>query len=450
MHIVIITAGGAGMFCGSCMHDNTWARALRDAGHEVTLIPTYTPIRVDEEDLSSRRVFLGGINVYLDYRFRLWRRLPRWMKRWMDHPRLISLATRFAVSNDASELGELTVAMLDGESGPHAQHVDELAAFVGRDLRPDIVCFSNALLAGAVRRLRQNFSGPVLCVLQGDDIFIDSLPGRFRSQVLSRLTERAGEFDGVIVHSGYYREYMAGLLGLPVEKFQSIPLGIGFTGHSGLPREARRCPFRIGYFARVCPEKGLHRLIEAVENLIRVRPDLDVELVAGGFLGPRDARYFEELQRTARPLGNRFRWAGSPVNLQAKVELLCSFDVLCVPTTYREPKGLYALEAMANGVPVVLPAHGAFPEMIQQTGGGVLFDPEQPRQLVETLAGLMDHPESRLAMARAGYDGVRRAYSLDAMTARTLTVFQDFLRGRNSQAPDCSHRGDPADGVETA
>ncbi|MFT5325958.1 MAG: hypothetical protein ACI8P0_003832, partial [Planctomycetaceae bacterium] len=50
MHVAIITAGGAGMFCGSCMHDNTWARALRDAGHDVILIPTYTPIRVDEED----------------------------------------------------------------------------------------------------------------------------------------------------------------------------------------------------------------------------------------------------------------------------------------------------------------------------------------------------------------------------------------------------------------
>lgn len=66
MHIAIITAGGAGMFCGSCMLDNTLARALQAAGTEVTLIPTYTPTRTDEENASLSRVFFGGINVYLD------------------------------------------------------------------------------------------------------------------------------------------------------------------------------------------------------------------------------------------------------------------------------------------------------------------------------------------------------------------------------------------------
>ena len=68
MHIAIVTAGGAGMFCGSCMHDNTWARSLKNAGAQVTLLPTYTPLRLDEHDESSNPVFLGGINVYLDFR----------------------------------------------------------------------------------------------------------------------------------------------------------------------------------------------------------------------------------------------------------------------------------------------------------------------------------------------------------------------------------------------
>ena len=71
MHIAIVTAGGAGMFCGSCMHDNTWARSLKKQGAQVTLLPTYTPLRLDEHDESTRPVFLGGINVYLDFRAQL-------------------------------------------------------------------------------------------------------------------------------------------------------------------------------------------------------------------------------------------------------------------------------------------------------------------------------------------------------------------------------------------
>ena len=438
------------MFCGSCMHDNTWARALRDAGHDVALIPTYTPIRVDEENLSSQRVFFGGINVYLEYRSRLWRRLPRWMTRWVDHPKLISLVTRFAVSNDASDLGELTLAMLDGESGPQAQDVEELAVFVSRELKPDVVCFSNALLAGAVRRLKGEFDGPVLCVLQGDDIFIESLAPAFRSRVIAKLTERASDFDGFIVHSDYYRDHMAELLSLPREKVRSIPLGISFEGHSGQPRDTASAPFRIGYFARICPEKGLHVLIDSVKELRRQRPELNVELVAGGFLGPRDADYFERVKRDAAPLGGAFQWAGSPSDHSTKVDLLRSFDVLCVPTVYREPKGLYALEAMANGIPVLLPAHGAFPQMIDATKGGLLFDPHNPSELTALLCRLVDEPALRADLACSSYAGVRTAFSLAVMTEQTLRVFRDFQATSAAGSKADTEAPDHSDTDETA
>src|SRR5260221_12196740 len=129
MHIALITAGGAGMFCGSCMHDNTLARALIAAGHEVSLIPTYTPIRVDERDVSGHQVFLGGINVYLDAFVPLWRHLPRAITRWLDSPGVIRLASRLAMTSNARKLGRLTVALLEGDQGPQVREIDELAEF---------------------------------------------------------------------------------------------------------------------------------------------------------------------------------------------------------------------------------------------------------------------------------------------------------------------------------
>jgi glycosyltransferase involved in cell wall biosynthesis len=420
MHVAIITAGGAGMFCGSCMHDNTWARALRAAGCEVTLIPTYTPIRVDEQDQSDGQVFLGGINVYLDYQLPLWRRIPRALVRWLDAPFVLNL-TRFA-SSDAKQLGPLALAMLDGEHGPQAREIGELVEFVTRRLRPDVVVFSNALLVGVLRRLRQEFSGTIVCTLQGDDVFLEGLPERYRSEAIERIHERAREFDGFLVHSRYYRDFMAKYLRLPLETFHQIPLGIDLAGHDGRPKPNAGEPFTIGYFARVCPEKGLHRLVEAFRLIHRRSPG--ARLVAGGYLGRRDARYFREIRRAARELGDAFVYAGSPPTAAGKVQLMGTFDVLSVPTEYHEPKGLYVLEALANGVPVVQPRHGAFPELIEATGGGLLVEPGNAEDLAARLEGLMHDPAQRQRLAETGHTRVRELYDARVMAEATLAVFE--------------------------
>jgi glycosyltransferase involved in cell wall biosynthesis len=422
MHVAIVTAGGAGMFCGSCMHDNTWARALRDAGVDVTLIPTYTPIRVDEENLSSRRVFFGGINVYLEHKYRFWRTLPRWMTRWVDRPSLIRLATRFGVSNDAAELGELTLDMLDGELGSQRRDVEELVSFIANELKPDVVCFSNALLAGAVRSLRQNFAGRIFCTLQGDDIFLDGLSDRHRQGAIDRISSRATDFDGFLVHSDYYRDHMSGMLHLPVEKFSRIPLGIDFSGFSARDSLRTDGDFRIGYFARVCPEKGLHLLVEAVRKVRAEHPQ--VKLVAGGYLGSRDAAYFEQVRRDARDLGEAFEYIGSPAEQSEKVTFLQSLDVLSVPAPYQEPKGIYVLEALACGVPVVQPAHGAYPEMIAATEGGLLFRPGDTDDLAAKLSGLIANPTQRAELVARGGTLVRERFSLTAMTIATISAFE--------------------------
>lgn len=438
MKIAIITAGGAGMFCGSCMHDNTWARELINAGAEVLLIPTYTPIRVDEENLSSDRVFFGGVNIYLEHRFRLWQKLPRWMTRWLDSPWLLNLATRGAVSNDAKQLGELTLEMLAGESGPQRQQVDELADFLANDLKPDVVCFSNALLAGALKTIKQKYDCPVLCALQGDDIFLDSLDDEYREKVTLLLSERAKDFDGYLVHSDFYRDAMADRLCLPSERFHRLPLGIDMSHHDGQPKAS--CKFsadselRIGYFARICPEKGLHVLIEAFRLLREEFPNS--RLVAGGYLGKRDQAWFDRLQRDAGDLGRSFEYIGSPPDHASKVAFLKTLDLLSVPTTYQEPKGLFALEAMANGVPVVQPAHGAFPEMLEQTGGGLLFEPGNARELARVIAQCLRNPEKRSELARQGHDGVRESYSGEVMARESMKVFRGYCDRSATGSPE--------------
>jgi len=424
MHIALITAGGAGMFCGSCMHDNTLARALIAAGHEVSLIPTYTPIRVDETNVSTQHVFLGGINVYLDALVPGWRYLPRMMTRWLDSPTVLNLVTRFAISSNARKLGRLTVALLEGDRGPESREIEELVQFLGQKLKPDVVCFSNALLAGVLPRLRQVFSGKICCLLQGDDIFLDELVEPFQQQALHLLRGHARLFDGFLVHSGYYRDFMAAYLELPLEKMHVVPLGIDLTGNDGLPAEAPHDPFTIGYFARVCPEKGLHLLVDAFRIVHKQRPR--TRLLAAGYLGPRDQAYFDDVVRRAQDLGEAFRYMGSPPGHVEKVEFLKSLDVLSVPTTYREPKGLYVLEALANGVPVVQPRHGAFPELLEATGGGLLVNPGDPTDLARGLLELMADPPRRFELAEAGRRNVHAKFNSSMMAEATERVLRSL------------------------
>jgi glycosyltransferase involved in cell wall biosynthesis len=423
MHIAIVTAGGAGMFCGSCMHDNTWARSLKKLGAQVTLLPTYTPLRLDEHDESTRPVFLGGINVYLDFRASFWRTLPRVFTRWLDRPGVIQLATRFGVSNNAQELGELTLAMLAGEAGPQSREIAELATFLGETLNPDTVFFSNALLVGSVRALKQKFKGRIFCILQGDDIFLEGLNEPYRTNALAAIRERARDFDGFFVHSAYYRDFMSGYLGLPPEKFHIIPLGIDLSGHDGTPSEKKADAFQVGYFARVCPEKGLHQLVDGFRLFHKRHPNS--RLRAAGYLGSRDRDYFEKIRQAARDLGTAFDYAGSPKTHEEKVEFLKTLDVLSVPTVYREPKGLYVLEALANGVPVVQPRHGAFPEMLEATGGGLLVEPGDPEDLARALEELMKDPTGRMQFARGGRSAVHSQYDDATMARRTLEILSN-------------------------
>ena len=421
MHIAIITAGGAGMFCGSCMHDNTWARALQAAGHEVSLIPTYTPIRVDEADVSTDRIFFGGLNVYLDYRFPLWQKMPRALTRWLDAPGLLNFVTRFAISNDAQELGALTVAMLQGSAGPNFRETHELADFLGQQLRPDVICFSNILLSGAMPRLRESYSGPVFCLLQGDDIFLADLPEPFAVRSLELISDHGKLFDGFLTHSDYYSDFMSGFLKLPREKFIHLPLGIDLTGHDGRPRESEEPP-TIGYFARICPEKGFDRLLEAF-GLLQQR-HRHVRFRAGGYLGKRDAAFYKKLRPQIDALGAAFEYVGSPATHAEKVAFLKSLDILSVPTTYHEPKGIYVLEALANGVPVVQPRHGAFPELIAASGGGLLVEPDDATALMEGWETLILNPLRRLELAKAGHAHVHERYGTDALVADSVRIFE--------------------------
>src|SRR5437016_4628768 len=233
MRIAYITAGPAGMYCGSCLHDNTLVAALHAQCHDALLIPTSTPIRTDETDVSQDRVFFGGINVYLQQKSGIFRHTPWFLDRLLDFPRLLRWVSRFAVRTRPQDLGELTISMLKGEKGKQRKEIAKLVRYLKRDVQPQLINLTNALLAGMVPALKRELGVPILCTLQGDDIFTEMLPEPHRSQALELLRELCSHIDGFITTSRYYADFMASYFAIPREKFHVVMPGINLKGHGG-------------------------------------------------------------------------------------------------------------------------------------------------------------------------------------------------------------------------
>lgn len=437
LKVAYLTAGAAGMYCGSCMHDNTLAAAMSKLGVDVQLIPAYTPIRTDEHDVSVDRVFFGGVNVYLQQRFSLFRHVPAFLDRVLNQRWLLKLVTSRASQMDYRELGALTVSMLRGEHGYQRKELRRLCRWLQRTSHPDLVNLSNMLIGGCVREIKRTLGMPVLVTLQGDDVFLDELPEPFRSQAFDEIRRLVADVDGFLVHSRYYRDFMADYFRIPLRKFYIVPLGIDLRGFPAEPPAAAReaSPPTIGYLARLAPEKGLQILVDAFLRL-KQRPGFEqARLHIAGWLGSHQRAFADAEFAKLKAAGweRDFRYFGS-VDRPGKLDFLRGLDVLSVPTVYKDPKGLYALEAIAAGVPVVQPAHGAFPEMIESTGGGFLAPPNDPAGLADALqAALSDRPRLQAA-AQVGFAAVHSRRNAEIMAAETLAIYGQFLRSPDQRS----------------
>ena len=429
MKIAYIAAGAAGMYCGTCIHDNTLAAALQRKGHDVALIPTYTPIRTDEADVSIDRVFYGGINVYLQQKASLFRHTPWMLDRLFDSPPLLNRLSRLSASTSAKDLGSLTVSVLQGEEGQQKKELAKLVKWLQESYQPDLVQLTNSMFVGFAREMKKALGVPILCALQGEDIFLEALIEPYKAQVLKLLQARASEVDGYIAPCQYYADFMADYLDVPANKIDVVHLGLNLSEHGVVEKDLADRPFVIGYLARICPEKGLHLLVDAFYRLTnRVGPE-KVQLKVAGYLGKKDEPYLEKLvkQIDAWELSDTFDYWGE-VDRHQKIDFLNGLHVLSVPTTYKESKGLFILEALANGVPVVQPHHGAFPELIAATGGGILVDAESPDAIAEGIFQLINNLDYRKTLGQRGKETVHREFSDDVMAEATLAIYQKYTR----------------------
>jgi len=427
LKIVQITPGAGKMYCGACVRDNALVAAWRRQGHDALMAPLYLPLTLDEEDQSAGLpIFFGGINVYLEQQSALFRKAPGWLHNLLASPKLLNLAAGAAGKTRADDLGEMTVSMLRGEEGCQARELDQLIAWL-RSEKPDIVCLSNALLVGMGRRMKAELGIPVLCFLQGEDWFLDGLPMIHRQAAWDTAAARAADIDLFVAPSVYFAELMGRRLKLPPDRVQVVANGINLDGYeSAGPTNGGPI---LGYFARMCREKGLETLVEAFIRLKQRGRVANLKLRVGGSCGPADQGVVEEMKARLRVNNWLMDVEFFPnVTRREKIEFLRSLTVFSAPAMYGEAFGLYVVEAMAAGVPVAQPDHAAFPEIIRATGGGVLCAAKNAEALAEAVEGLLLDPERAQALGENGRREAHERYGIDTMAERMAEVCAGLVK----------------------
>jgi glycosyltransferase involved in cell wall biosynthesis len=431
LKIAILAAGAGGMYCGSCMRDNDLAMTLKRLGHDVTLVPLYTPLRTEAQTPSSSEVFYGGVNVYLQHAARLFRHTPRVFDWIFDRPWLLGIAGNMGAQTPPEKLADFTLDILRGEDGSAQKELNRLIRFIKEHVRPQVVSLPNLMFIGLARTFRESLGVPVVCELTGEDIFLDAMHPADRDRLRTVIRQRVADVTRFVATSGYYADRMAEYLGLPRQQIDVV-----FTGvpqeylDPPLPRadaSLGRSP-TVGYLARICPEKGFDQVLEAMAELIELPGMSEAKLKIAGYLGSRDEKWAKGLLRglVKTKLADAVTFLGE-VDRAQKLQMLDSIDVFTVPTAYPEAKGVYVLEALARGVPVVQPEHGAFPEMIQRTGGGLLSPPGDATALARKLAELLGDPIRRRQMGQLGRAAVQADFTDERMAEGMLKVFQSAI-----------------------
>lgn len=431
MNIVQIIPGSGGSFyCGNCLRDSKYVVALREQGHEVTIIPMYLPIFADEHDLKEIPVFYGAVSIYLKQLYPIFRKAPHWVDQLLNSKPLLKMAASMAGSTNAKGLEEMTVSMLSGEEGKQQEELERLVDWMAEHCKPDIIHISNALLLGLAHRIKERLKVPIVCSLQDEDVWVDAMKPVFRDRIWNLMSEKAKDVDLFIAVSDYFSKVMQQRMKLPEEKVKNLYLGVDPADYLFIPTNDKRR--NIGYISRMCHENGFDILVDAFIRLRKISGFEDVKLIVTGGSTGADTIYIKEVRKK---LMNE--------KLDTQVEFIEDFletgrkaffnnvSVVSVPVRNGEAFGMYLLESMASGVPVVQPALGAFPEIVNLSGGGIVYQPNTPDALCDAFVRLLSDREKLNRLSENARKGVEIQFNIQDHAIEMINVYHSLQMSHN-------------------
>lgn len=425
----IIPGSGGSFYCGNCLRDSKYFDALRKMGHDVIKVPMYLPIFSDEKDITDVPVFYGAVSIYLKQMFPLFRKAPAWVDKLLNSKSMLKLAASQAGSTRAAGLEEMTISMLLGEKGNQNEELEKMTEWLKHHFKPDVVHLSNALLSGLAKKMKEELNVPVVCTLQDEDVWVDAMSSENRKKVWGLMADNANYIDRFISVSDYYAAFSAERMNLKPEKLSSIYIGVHPNDYNY--KNSGDKSRTIGYISRMCHENGLDILVDAFILLRRQKGYEDVKLiVTGGHTGD-DKKYLMEIRSklaknnllTSVNFHNDFEGEG-------RKEFFNAASMISVPVRNGEAFGIYIAESMMSGIPAVQPALGAFPEVLEKTGGGIIYNENTPEQLSVALRSLLDNPKRLKKLSADARKGAEQHLSIQHLAHQWIKAYKEVVNSR--------------------
>jgi glycosyltransferase involved in cell wall biosynthesis len=428
MNIVyLITGSGGSFYCGNCYRDMLYIKAIRKVpGIKASAIPLYLPPDMSGIDADfDKNVFFGAISMYLREKVTFLRKMPAFVDKILDSAPMLKIAASQAGTTRTEGLENLTLNMIKGDNSMRENEVDRLVNYLLKDSKPDMIHLSNALIIGLASQLKKRLNVKIICSLQNEDDWIDEMAEPYRTKAWKMIGEEAAHVDAFVSPSRYYKDLFIMKTGVPGNNIHVVPSGIE-SSFKSLPRDEHPSPV-LGYYCRINYHNGFDKLVDAfiyirLNNLI---PGLSLH-VCGGFTGD-DEPFIKKQIRKIKDNGfigsvrmyDEFQGA-------TKEEFFRNIDIMSVPVKKYDAYGLYILEANAAGVAVVQPATGSFPEILENTGGGILYSPDNKEELVTGLIRLFNDKKLMQSLGESGRRKVKEDLSLEKMSVGLSKVYSDI------------------------
>ncbi|MDP1622878.1 MAG: glycosyltransferase family 4 protein [Bacteroidales bacterium] len=428
MKIVNIVPGfGGSFYCGNCLRDSAYVNSLREMGHEAITLPMYLPLTINGETSNPDvPVFYGAVNIYLKQQFPLFRHMPGWMEHLLDSRPVLKFAAGKSGATRAHGLEQLTESMLLGQDGFQNHELGRVVDFLKNHEKPDVVHFSNALLLGMAKQVRDEVKVPVVYSLQDEDVWVDAMDPSWQGKIWELMSEKSRDVDAFISVSDYFAAVMQKKMNIPADRMNVVHIGV--TPENYAYSNPALSPPAIGYLSRICKENGFEVLVDSFILLKKESRFKDLRLiVTGGMTGDDRSFLHRQIKKLKKNKILQDIEIRPDFSIQGLQDFFRSLSVLSVPVLKGEAYGLYQIESLASGVPLVQPDLGAFSEIIHATGGGILYQPNTPDALAAKFAEVLSDVATLEKMSLAGRKSVEADFDCRKLTKKMVEVYEKVI-----------------------
>jgi len=428
--VYLITGSGGSFYCANCYRDMLYVKAIRKVpGTKAKAIPLYLPPdkEINSKNELDTHVFFGAISMFLREKVRIFRNMPMFLEKFFDLKPFLKLAASLAGTTRSQGFEDLTLNMIKGDNTFRKDEVKRLINYINTEGNPDVIHLSNALILGLARQIKKRMDVKIVCSLLNEDDWINDMSESYQSKAWKMIAAESVYVDAFVTPSRYSKEQFISQTGVKGDNIHIIPLGFDAPDPDKSKDQSR--PPAIGYFCRVSEHNGFDKLVDAFIEIksSNIIPGLILN-VCGGYTAD-DKPFISKQIKKIREYGFQKSIKIYPEFVgNKKAEFFTDVDVISVPVRKYDGYGLYVLEANAAGVPVVQPATGAFPEILEITGGGIIYSPDTISELSKSMVKVLTDHELRKKLAETGSVKVRSELSLDKMSDGLSEVYSKMFK----------------------